>query len=39
MPQVIHEIVIEKGSLIIRVPLSSGIKELQTVFIALEGVK
>ena len=31
--------VIEKGSITIRVPLSAGIKELQTVFTALGGVQ
>ena len=39
IPKTTGEIVVEKGSLIIRVPLSSGIKELESVFIALEGVK
>ena len=38
-PSTTREIVIEKDSLIIRLPLSSGIKELQTLFIALEGIK
>ena len=32
-----QEIVIEKGTITIRVPLSAGTKELQTVFTALEG--
>ena len=34
-----QEMVIEKGHITIRVPLSSGIRELQTIFIALEGVQ
>ena len=32
-----EEIVIEKDRIIIRLPFSSGMKELQTVFAALEG--
>jgi len=35
----IQEIVIEKGSLTIRIPQYLGIKELQTLFIALSGVQ
>ena len=34
-----YGIAIEKGSIIVRVPLSIGIKELQTVFTALGGVQ
>ena len=34
-----QEIVIEKGHITIRVPLSSGIRELQTIFTALEGAQ
>jgi hypothetical protein len=34
-----QDIVIEKGNITIRVPLSADAKELQTVFSALEGVK
>ena len=34
-----QEMVIEKGRISIRVPLSSGTRELQTIFAALEGVQ
>ena len=33
----VHQIVIEKGSVTVRLPLVLGIKELQTVFTALGG--
>jgi transposase-like protein len=33
-----QEIIIEKGSITIRIPLSSGTRELQTIFEALGGV-
>jgi len=35
VPEDTHSIVIEKGAIIIRVPLSIGITELQTIFGAL----
>ena len=34
-----HDLVIEKGNITIRVPMSAGEKELQIVFAALEGTK
>ena len=39
LPKNIQDMVIEKGSITIRVPLSVGMKELQTVFTALGGAQ
>ena len=39
MQKTSHDLVIEKGNLIIRIPLSVGAKELHTVFTVLEDTK
>jgi hypothetical protein len=38
IPKSIQEIVIEKGSITVRLPLGRGLKELETVFTSLGGI-